>query len=516
MPAPPAVGSSPSTPGAPATPPATTRPGSSDETGPVFLDADDEHAPAPGTAAAPAWNADTSRQGGFGAPPDDPRGGNWRDGPGGQGGQDGRDGRDAAGKGSTDPAPSPSPASPADEPAPDAAEGPLSERTFRVRRPQAADAGQGAQEPPPQGGREFTVGLRRSEVLRGGEAPQLPARAEDHARTEDPARPKGPGQTQPDQPATPAPGSPAPDSPSPPLPTRPQSAPPDQRIPSQGPPAPVRAQPQLPAQAQAAQAPAHSAGLVPHQAPQAQPRPEQSHPATAAPDRSPQGAPPAWAQPPAAQDGGAGAPAPAQGHQQAALPAQPQSGGPDAVTPWRPPVNDPFAQAAQQQARPAGLGKRFGARLVDLVLTLAVAGGVAFPFVGKVTDHIDAKVDAVEQAGETKQVWLIDGTTGLYLGLVLGALVVFGLLYEVLPTARWGRTLGKKLFGLSVVHIEGHGAPGFAASLIRWLVHGLLGLVVVGLLNVLWCVFDRPWRQCWHDKVARTFVAKGATPEIRL
>ena len=34
-----------------------------------------------------------------------------------------------------------------------------------------------------------------------------------------------------------------------------------------------------------------------------------------------------------------------------------------------------------------------------------------------------------------------------------------------------------------------------------------LTLVGIGVLNVLWCLFDRPWRQCWHDKVARTFVA---------
>jgi hypothetical protein len=26
-------------------------------------------------------------------------------------------------------------------------------------------------------------------------------------------------------------------------------------------------------------------------------------------------------------------------------------------------------------------------------------------------------------------------------------------------------------------------------------------------VNVLWCLFDRPWRQCWHDKAAHTFVA---------
>ena len=50
-------------------------------------------------------------------------------------------------------------------------------------------------------------------------------------------------------------------------------------------------------------------------------------------------------------------------------------------------------------------------------------------------------------------------------------------------------------------------AGGLGAALRRWLVYGVLGLAVVGVVNVLWCLVDRPWRQCWHDKAARTFVA---------
>lgn len=204
-------------------------------------------------------------------------------------------------------------------------------------------------------------------------------------------------------------------------------------------------------------------------------------------------------------------------HQQQPQLQQQQQQQQQPVAPWRPPVDDPFSRALAQEARPAELGKRLGARLLDLVLTLAVGAAVAFPFVGRTVDHIQAKIDAVEQAGVTKQIWLVDGTTGLYLALVVGTLLVFGLLYEVMPTARWGRTLGKKLFGLSVVNIEGHGKPGFGSSLLRWLVHGVLGVLVVGLVNVVWCLFDRPWRQCWHDKVAGTFVAKGNVDgEVRL
>ncbi|WP_198533275.1 RDD family protein, partial [Streptomyces sp. AcH 505] len=180
------------------------------------------------------------------------------------------------------------------------------------------------------------------------------------------------------------------------------------------------------------------------------------------------------------------------------------------VVPWKPPAADPFLQMAQAQAasRPAGLGKRFLARLIDTVVLGAIVGAVAVPLAAKAKTHVDEKIDAARQTGRTVTVWLLDGTTGGYLGALVGALLVVGILYEALPTGKWGRTLGKKLCGLRVCGIESHEAPGFGAALRRWLVYSVLGVLVVGVFNVLWCLFDRPWRQCWHDKAARTFVAR--------
>ncbi|MFE7356683.1 RDD family protein [Streptomyces sp. NPDC057543] len=187
-----------------------------------------------------------------------------------------------------------------------------------------------------------------------------------------------------------------------------------------------------------------------------------------------------------------------------------QGGQPDQpVVPWKPPVDDPFQRLAQAQAsaRPAGLGKRFAARLVDTVVLGALVGAIGFPLLSRAMDHIDEKINAAKLSGETVTVWLVDSTTAGLFGAVLGAFLVLGVLLEALPTAKWGRTLGKKLCGLDVRDIESHETPSFAAALRRWLVYGLLGVLVVGVLNVLWCLFDRPWRQCWHDKAARTFVA---------
>ncbi|MCP3819451.1 RDD family protein [Streptomyces sp. A3M-1-3] len=253
----------------------------------------------------------------------------------------------------------------------------------------------------------------------------------------------------------------------------------------------------VPAQAQAQpQAPVQPQPVAP--APQ-QPVPPQQ---AAAPEPAPAPAP---ATPLSSGQGGGAASWPQQVHQLARSAEAEQQ----PVTPWKPPVSDPFQRmaAAQAAARPAGLGKRLAARLIDSVMLGAVVGAVAVPLLTRAVEHIDDKVDAAKLSGETVTVWLIDGTTAGYLGIVLGALLVFGVLYEALPTAKWGRTLGKKVCGVQVRDIESHEPPSFGAALRRWLVYGLLGALAIGVVNVLWCLVDRPWRQCWHDKAARTFVA---------
>ncbi|MEU2622182.1 RDD family protein [Streptomyces sp. NPDC007157] len=186
-----------------------------------------------------------------------------------------------------------------------------------------------------------------------------------------------------------------------------------------------------------------------------------------------------------------------------------QLAGDQQAAPWKPPVEDVFQAAARRQAsaRPAGLGKRFAARLVDSLVVGMVTAAAAVPFGTQAADHVRDKIDAAKLSGRTETVWLLDGTTGLYLGIVLAVLLVVGVLYEVLPTAKWGRTLGKKLFGLEVRDIEGHEPPAFGAALRRWLVYTVPGLLGIGIVGVAWCLFDRPWHQCWHDKAAHTFVA---------
>ena len=102
----------------------------------------------------------------------------------------------------------------------------------------------------------------------------------------------------------------------------------------------------------------------------------------------------------------------------------------------------------------------------------------------------------------------MDGTTGVLLGDRARRRSSSPVCcYEALPTAKWGRTLGKKLCGLRVRDIESQYAPASAPRCAAGCVYGVLGVLVIGVVNVVWCLFDRPWRQCWHDKAAHTFVA---------
>ncbi|MFJ8392933.1 RDD family protein [Streptomyces sp. NPDC094144] len=266
--------------------------------------------------------------------------------------------------------------------------------------------------------------------------------------------------------------------------------------------APGPAQHQGPAFPQQVQGPQQAQTPRQIQAPQQVRQPQQAHqPPQAHQPQAQQSLP--TQQPPLPQT-----PHQAQGPHQAQTPHQAQ--GPDQpVVPWKPPVNDHFQQlaAAQSAARPAALGKRFAARLIDTVVLGALVGAVAFPLATRAADHINEKIDAAKLSGETVTVWLLDSTTAGLAAGVLVAFLVLGALLEALPTAKWGRTLGKKLCGLGVRDIESGSSPTFGAALRRWLVYGVLGLLVVGVFNVLWCLIDRPWRQCWHDKAARTFVA---------
>jgi uncharacterized RDD family membrane protein YckC len=167
----------------------------------------------------------------------------------------------------------------------------------------------------------------------------------------------------------------------------------------------------------------------------------------------------------------------------------------------------------QQPAAPNGqpladVWMRLLARLIDGLIVGGISMIVAVPVLIFV---IVASVNSIEVNP--------DGTTsgggGSIAAILLAELGIFVFvllvqyLYDVEYAKRTGQTIGKRVLKMRIVPLDPNLAVdrGFLAK--RWLVSGLGGLVPgLSLINVLWCLWDQPYRQCLHDKFAKTVVVK--------
>jgi uncharacterized RDD family membrane protein YckC len=98
----------------------------------------------------------------------------------------------------------------------------------------------------------------------------------------------------------------------------------------------------------------------------------------------------------------------------------------------------------------------------------------------------------------------------LLFGLV-GGTIVF--VYDGFQHARWGQTLGKRAMKIKVVTLSGRAPLSAFAAVKRAALYAFAPQVpgiggIFGLLDSLWLLWDKPHRQCLHDKVADTVVIK--------
>ncbi|MDH6136692.1 putative RDD family membrane protein YckC [Kitasatospora sp. MAA4] len=139
----------------------------------------------------------------------------------------------------------------------------------------------------------------------------------------------------------------------------------------------------------------------------------------------------------------------------------------------------------------ASRGARLGARLVDAVIVL-----VALIVVMGVSGLL-------QYVGPQNTVYQI----------VIAVLCVIGmvavLLSEPVLTWKYGATLGKRLLGLRVARLDDGQNLSGGRAFGRWAA-GLAMSVVpfLSLLNVLWCCWDAPYRQCLHDKSVNSVVVR--------
>ncbi|MBV2154170.1 RDD family protein [Kitasatospora sp. SUK 42] len=128
--------------------------------------------------------------------------------------------------------------------------------------------------------------------------------------------------------------------------------------------------------------------------------------------------------------------------------------------------------------------KRIIARLIDYVLMQIIGVVIVGPF-----------SDLSTRGGSTEAFWL-----GCALYLV----------YEALMLSRDGQTLGKKAMKIRVAMLIDGSAPTQSAAWTRAAVFILPAVVCCAalwwLIDGLFGVFDKPYRQCIHDKAAKTVV----------
>jgi uncharacterized RDD family membrane protein YckC len=202
----------------------------------------------------------------------------------------------------------------------------------------------------------------------------------------------------------------------------------------------------------------------------------------------PQSAPPAGYAPP---QSGYAVPQPGYGA------GGPGLGGPGAVAPNGAPLPD--------------FGTRFVARLIDSAILGAVgAVFMVILFIGfffVMSRAITVNDDGTSDFSPSAIVMFV-----LLVGAFVVALFVVQYVYEVEYSLRTGQTVGKRVMKLKIVPLDPTRQLTRGALVKRWLVQvGASFVPGLGLVDGLWQLWDQPYKQCLHDKGAKTLVVKLPT-----
>lgn len=145
------------------------------------------------------------------------------------------------------------------------------------------------------------------------------------------------------------------------------------------------------------------------------------------------------------------------------------------------------------------MGRRIGARVLDLVVVSWLSLFVLIEILGRLLGG-----DPLGRDTAVNRLADLSGTRTL-----VGVMIVLTV-YEVLPVAFRGATLGKAMVGLRVIRLDSWGRPGLLSAAIRAAVlYGPLAIPTVGFLlfavvvgpGLVW-----PTRRGLHDLAAGTAV----------
>lgn len=156
-------------------------------------------------------------------------------------------------------------------------------------------------------------------------------------------------------------------------------------------------------------------------------------------------------------------------------------------------------------------GTRLAARLVDLLCLLALNALINGYFIFQLLQDIWPAVQAAAQGVDTSDNSVPASAGGSWwIVIIIAAGLWFA--YEVPATLNTGQTIGKRLMGIKVVSLAPVGV-GWGRMLLRWSYAALplfcfpVG-VIMWVLDGIWCIRDRPFHQCLHDKSPGTTVVE--------
>ncbi|MEU8579454.1 RDD family protein [Streptomyces abikoensis] len=173
--------------------------------------------------------------------------------------------------------------------------------------------------------------------------------------------------------------------------------------------------------------------------------------------------------------------------QQAPYGQQPPYGYGQPQSPYYPPPMPPMGAGGPPPQALAGQGARLGARILDGIFVVVL---MIVPLL--ISGAIRATADGAAPLAS--------------LVMIVGMIAVF-LLYEPLMLSKSGSTFGKRICGIRVARLSDGQNLSYGGALWRMFSSYLMGFVpLLGLLNILWCLWDSPYRQCLHDKAASSVV----------
>ncbi|MCF0082988.1 RDD family protein [Streptomyces lomondensis] len=102
--------------------------------------------------------------------------------------------------------------------------------------------------------------------------------------------------------------------------------------------------------------------------------------------------------------------------------------------------------------------------------------------------------------------FILGGSSDLY-GFPTFVVLLF--CYSPICTAWWGGTPGKLAFGIRVVRARDGRRLSYGRALGRHMSHaGMQFVPFLNVINNLSCVWDKPLKQCFHDKIAASVVVE--------